>query len=86
MVQLSFLTESSLLALSSIIVGTKLGLCRRAQVRDRIQSVPYPQQPRVRPTGIAILIIFGAKYSIAPSSALPHCDSHVNRSQTRPYR
>jgi putative ABC transport system permease protein len=65
MVQLSFLLESSFLALSSIIIGTVLGLAIAYNFLNDAKQSPSWSNIAFSPPWIALLIIFGAVYAIA---------------------
>lgn len=65
MVQLSFLIESSFLALSSIVVGTVLGLAVAYNFVIDARQSPSWSNLAFAPPWIALLVIFAAVYAIA---------------------
>ncbi len=69
MVQLSFLLESSFIALSSIFFGTLLGLAVAYNFLDEIQKQPSWSNITFSPPWVALAIIFTTVYLIAMATS-----------------
>ena len=86
MVQLSFLIESSFIALTSIVVGTALGLVVAYNVDQRLEAhAELGEHGRSSCRGLTLGVIFLVVYAVALATTL-RAGAPRRRASTRPKR